>query len=78
MAFLSCGRCGLEIKIQAEYLRIDNCPRCLARNATVTPLALSPNGVIAAGGWGSRPADHHTDPSEPGEPFTLQADDRDV
>jgi hypothetical protein len=39
MFHLHCTRCGLGIKIQASYLRIDNCPRCLARSATVAPLA---------------------------------------
>ena len=50
MGVLSCDRCGLEIKIQAEYLQIKNCPRCLARAATVTPLTLTPDGVNAANG----------------------------
>ena len=39
MFHLHCTRCGLGIKIQAKYLRIDNCPRCLARSATVAPMA---------------------------------------
>jgi len=36
--YLSCERCGLEIKVQAAYLRLDNCPRCLGRSAIVAPL----------------------------------------
>ena len=68
MAYLNCGRCGLEIKIQAAYLRIDNCPRCLARSAIVAPLTVSPRGVTHAVGWGTRPAEHHGEPREPGEP----------
>jgi hypothetical protein len=39
MPDLHCTRCGLRIRIQASYLRIENCPRCLARSATVVPLA---------------------------------------
>ncbi len=38
MSYLNCRRCGLQIKIQAAYLSIDNCPRCLARSATVSPM----------------------------------------
>lgn len=76
MTVLSCGRCGLEVKIQAEYLQIASCPRCLARSATVTPLTRSPDGALAAAGWGTRPADHHADPREPGEPFTGPAQPR--
>lgn len=57
MTYLNCGRCGLEIKVQADVLQIANCPRCLARNATVTPLTPSPKRVVAASGWGTRAAD---------------------
>jgi hypothetical protein len=49
MACLTCGRCGLEIKIQAAFLRIDNCPRCLARSAIVSPLVLSARPPAPAG-----------------------------
>ena len=35
---LHCARCGLEITIQASFLRIENCPRCLARTRIVSPL----------------------------------------
>ena len=57
MAYLSCGRCGLEIRIQAAYLLIHNCPRCLARSAIVAPMTLSAHGVADAGGWGRRARD---------------------
>jgi hypothetical protein len=36
--YLSCERCGLEIKVQAAYLRLENCPRRLGRSAIVSPL----------------------------------------
>jgi hypothetical protein len=36
--YLSCKRCGLQIKVQAAYLRLDSCPRCLGRSAIVSPL----------------------------------------
>jgi hypothetical protein len=35
---LHCARCGLRITIQAPFMRIENCPRCLARSITVSPL----------------------------------------
>ncbi len=74
MAYLNCGRCGLEIKIQAAFLSMPNCPRCLARSVVVTPLVLSTGGVTPAAGWGARPASRPSDPREPGEPFTDGAD----
>jgi hypothetical protein len=43
MAYLHCGRCSLEIKIQAAFLRLENCPRCLARAALVSPLVPAPS-----------------------------------
>jgi hypothetical protein len=52
-AYLHCGRCGLQIRIQAEFLRLENCPRCLARTATVSPMALSAKRVTPAAGWGA-------------------------
>lgn len=76
MAFLNCGRCGLQIKVQAAYLRIDNCPRCLARSMIVTPMSASANGVPHAAGWGTRAPEHHSDPREPGEPFPDTDPDR--
>ncbi len=57
MAYLNCGRCGLEVRIQAAYLLIQNCPRCLARSATVAPMTLNANGVADLGGWGQRVRD---------------------
>jgi hypothetical protein len=54
--YLHCGRCGLQIKIQAEYLRLDNCPRCLARSATATAMILSAQRVDPAVGWGPAPS----------------------
>jgi hypothetical protein len=53
MPCLCCRRCGLDIKIQAEFLRMENCPRCLARSATVTPLVISANVVRSQPGYAS-------------------------
>lgn len=61
MPYLRCARCGLQFKIQAEHLRIENCPRCLARSAIVVPLTPSAHRVIPAVGWGALPDD---DPNE--------------
>ncbi len=38
MSYLHCRRCGLQIRIQATFMRVENCPRCLARTATMSPL----------------------------------------
>jgi hypothetical protein len=71
MAYLHCGRCGLRVKIQANYLRIDNCPRCLARSGTIAPMTVSANGVRHAVGWGTRAPDLHDQPHERGEPIAA-------
>ena len=57
MPYLHCGNCGLQIKIQAEYLRLENCPRCLARGKAIMPLVLSANRVDPAVGYGVRAGD---------------------
>jgi hypothetical protein len=74
MAYLNCGRCGLEIKIQAAYLRLENCPRCLARAAIVSPMVVSRGALAPAAGWGT-PMAHHTDrrPVDPA-PQEVQRD----
>jgi hypothetical protein len=67
MPYLHCGRCGLQIKIQAEYLRLENCPRCLARSKALMPLVLSANRVDPAVGYGWRteepPRDYERPPA---------------
>ena len=68
MSYLNCARCGLEIKIQAAYMQIANCPRCLARSATAIPMTLSSGPLTHAAGWGARPHDHPRDAREPGQP----------
>jgi hypothetical protein len=45
MSHLYCERCGLQVKIRAAFLHIDNCPRCLARRAIVAPLILSAGAI---------------------------------
>jgi hypothetical protein len=74
MAYLNCGRCGLEIKIQAAYLRMDNCPRCLARGAIAAPMTVSARGVTHAVGWGAPAPEHHSAPRGPGKPFPTPID----
>jgi hypothetical protein len=68
MAYLTCGRCGLEIKIRAAFLRIENCPRCLARSAIVSPLVLSTRALTPAAG-GSPPAADHPSLQAPDPPL---------
>jgi hypothetical protein len=59
-SFLNCPRCGLSIRQRARSLRIDHCPRCLARSRAMVELfastlpsdelygaGLAPNGTIA-------------------------------
>jgi hypothetical protein len=70
MAYLNCGRCGLQIRIRADYLRMDNCPRCLARSAIVSPMAVSATHVSPAAGWGAR---GERDPRDPHEPLSPPA-----
>ena len=53
MPYLHCGRCGLQIRIQARFMSIDNCPRCLARSATAAPLVRSEKWISPAVGWGT-------------------------
>ena len=53
MPYLHCGRCGLQIRVQAQFMSIDNCPRCLARSATVAPLVRSAKWISPAAGWGT-------------------------
>ncbi|MEA2153925.1 MAG: hypothetical protein QOE11_65 [Solirubrobacteraceae bacterium] len=67
MAYLNCGRCGLEIKIRAAFLRLENCPRCLARSAVVSPLVPSTEALTPASGWGP-PAGRSSDPRDPQAP----------
>jgi hypothetical protein len=40
MPHLYCARCGFHVAIQAAVF-VEDCPRCLVRHATVTPLALA-------------------------------------
>ena len=67
MAYLHCGRCGLEIKIHAAYLQFKNCPRCLARSATLAPMTLISGPVTHAAGWGPPPSEDVSDLLTPGE-----------
>lgn len=41
MSYLQCRRCGLQIRMQTPFQRVENCPRCLGRSATVSPLEQS-------------------------------------
>lgn len=40
--YLNCPQCGLSIVTRAKWLRIEHCPRCLARSRTRVGLFASP------------------------------------
>lgn len=67
MAYLHCGRCGLEIKIQAAQPQTKNCPRCLARSATLAPMTFISGPVTHAVGWGPPPSEDVGELLKPGE-----------
>jgi hypothetical protein len=46
MTYLHCPRCRLAIRRRADFLTLDNCPRCLARTATAVPLFSSPLNAL--------------------------------
>jgi hypothetical protein len=52
MEYLKCVRCGLEIRPRPARVQIENCPRCLARNATMSPMVLAAQPLSPAVGWG--------------------------
>jgi hypothetical protein len=62
MSYLHCGRCGLQIRIQASFMRIEHCPRCLARSSTLSPLVESVDWVSPEVGWAPVTADRPEDP----------------
>lgn len=54
MEYLKCVRCGLEMRPRPARVQIENCPRCLARSATMAPMARVPEALGPAVGWGGR------------------------
>lgn len=48
MSYLQCRRCGFQIRIQAAFIRVENCPRCLGRSAIVSPLEESAEWISPA------------------------------
>ncbi|MEA2195967.1 MAG: hypothetical protein QOJ25_18 [Solirubrobacteraceae bacterium] len=42
MPSLYCARCGLRTQLTAASLLLENCPRCMGRSGTVTPLVVAP------------------------------------
>lgn len=41
MAYMNCPRCGLTVRLQAAFLALERCPRCLARTGLSVPMQLS-------------------------------------
>ena len=60
MQYLKCVRCGLEIRTRPARVQIENCPRCLARSATMSPMVLTAQALSAAVGWGGRTSEGAT------------------
>jgi hypothetical protein len=44
---LKCSKCGLQVRIQAPYLAIKHCPRCLARTGRVSTMEHSDEPAAA-------------------------------
>ena len=65
MEYLKCVRCGLEIRTRPARTQIDNCPRCLARSATMSPMVRAAEPLSPAVGWGDRAADAAAAADEP-------------
>ena len=53
MSYLQCSRCGLQIRVQALFRPVENCPRCMGRSATVSPLVQSRDWTSPAARWGA-------------------------
>jgi hypothetical protein len=43
MSYLNCPRCALSIRVRAEYLQMENCPRCRGRARMTVPLYETPH-----------------------------------
>lgn len=48
MEYLKCVRCGLEIRPKPGRGQIENCPHCLARGATMSPMVSAPAAAADA------------------------------
>lgn len=57
MEYLKCVRCGLEVRTRPARVQIENCPRCLARGATMSRMVRVGEPLSPAVGWGGRAAD---------------------
>jgi hypothetical protein len=57
MEYLKCVRCGLEIRTRPARVQIENCPRCLARGATLSPMVRVAEALSPSVGWGARAPD---------------------
>ncbi|GAC1484841.1 MAG: hypothetical protein NVS1B9_01910 [Solirubrobacteraceae bacterium] len=38
MPYMNCPRCSLSVRVRADYLKLERCPRCLARTGESLPL----------------------------------------
>jgi hypothetical protein len=53
MTFQNCPRCGLSIRLRADYLAPRNCPRCIARERMAIPMYGTPHPARLAADHGS-------------------------
>jgi hypothetical protein len=41
MPYMNCARCGLSVRLRADQLCWEACPRCLGRTGTSVPIYIS-------------------------------------
>lgn len=41
MTYMNCARCGLTVRLRAEQLEWDACPRCLGRAGLSVPMYIT-------------------------------------
>jgi anti-anti-sigma factor len=41
MAYMSCPRCGLTVRLRAAFLTLERCPRCLAKAGISIPMQIT-------------------------------------
>jgi hypothetical protein len=40
MSYMNCPRCGLSVRLRADYLTLERCPRCLAKAGISVPMQI--------------------------------------
>ncbi len=47
MSYLNCPSCGLSVRLRADYLALEHCPRCLARRRVASVMYVSERPGVA-------------------------------